>query len=754
MVLRGDNGEESMEALLEDSGDQDPGASASSSNVGELDSSVGGPVQPDPPPGQSNTQITTPMERESKSASAPVSSPGAAGAQPRPGSCPSDAQMVVHTVQGPESATSPVSASGQSGEKSTCSPSLSQSQESTQSTEVNPMDPACSVACVLVDLGRRTLPGVEQSTEPCQPSTSKPSGTSQPLTPRPSSLGQLSTSGPVDMAERLKPWPLTRVQSTSWKPAGMGQSSLSQPPITRVFPSKRDRSSEEPSQSLKAAIDSMETTQDADPAKLANLSSLYCHLYYPNARPIFRPNGEFSLEMFPVPKYIFDQLCELCEPLKLELVTHEEHKYSERKTTLHEFGLYQAMSVRLVQRILTLHHGMTFTRVPLAPFPALSLEVLHSRDFFSCTGPLLIVVQGCNESAPGVWEPTHLTKEGSDSLSRNLKTGSQIEFVKLAHNRGYRVAFLNLNCLAAETSVPEEYSARTDTLNLNCDIFPSREASQSHPGPSDRFSALVYLQRTHTFICDVSSVTLEERLACGWEALLARCRSSNIVVWVHRRAEESFLYPLCPIPQSSGKQPSIPRTNLGPRVPNIRRPIAAVNSGDVSSEPGHAAHLPEFQQSSGGASSPPPADTHKSKIMAAWCDRARAHWLSLQSRVKAVAFVDPCQMFTDFSQCGVGWGLLHPETAASAQALAQQDINLVREWFAKNAVQYVPSNLAVGEPVPLQRFRKRNLPTFSAGTKENDLIHTYVMTSVLNFFDQKSRGSAAPGGSEPLSSLL
>ena len=76
-------------------------------------------------------------------------------------------------------------------------------------------------------------------------------------------------------------------------------------------------------------------------------------------------------------------------------------------------------------------------------FPGLALEVLHSEDFFSYTGPLLIVLQGCNESTLGVWEPTHLMMEGI----RNLRTGSQIEFIKLAHSRGYRVAFLNINCL-------------------------------------------------------------------------------------------------------------------------------------------------------------------------------------------------------------------------------------------------------------------------------------------------------------------
>ncbi|EUB62326.1 hypothetical protein EGR_02779 [Echinococcus granulosus] len=490
----------------------------------------------------------------------------------------------------------------------------------------------------------------------------------------------------------------------------------------------------------------------ADPVELRKLSDLYRHDKYPNARPIFRSNGEFNVEMVPVPKYILTQLCELCEPLKLEL-----------------------MSARLIQRILTLHYRMTFTRVPLPPFPALSLEILHSEDFFSYTGPLLIVVQGCNESTLGVWEPTHLTQEGSEPLSRGLKTGSQIEFVKLAHSRGYRVAFLNLNCLVADTLVPKEYSVRADTCYLNCDIFPSRGASQPDSGPSDRFSALVYLQQSPAFICDASGVTLEERMACGWEALLSRCHSSNIVVWVHRRAEESFLYPLCPIPQGPGQLPWLTKPRKSELTSNpmlastvvfnyriLVRRLLPSESAEVSDDDGSSGlphesvamtHSLGQQQSPGGASSPSQADTHRRKIIAAWCDRARTYWLSLQSRVKAVAFVDPCQMFTNFSQSGIGWGLFNAEMALSTHSSPQQDIAPVRKWFAQarpNAIQYVPSNLKVGEPLPTQRFRQRSLPTFSAGTKENDLIHAYVMTAVLDFFDRKLREAATASTSQPL----
>ncbi|KAL5969097.1 hypothetical protein TSMEX_003163 [Taenia solium] len=177
-------------------------------------------------------------------------------------------------------------------------------------------------------------------------------------------------------------------------------------------------------------------------------------------------------------------------------------------------------------------------------------------------------------------------------------------------------------------------------------------------------------------------------MACGWEALLARCCSSNIVVWVHRRAEESFLYPLCPIPQLRTRQPSMPNANpsLGLRIANVRR-TAAVNSCDDSSslthEPGPVTQPPGSQQSQGGASSPPHAGAYKRKIMVAWCERARAYWSTLQSRVRAVAFVDPCQMITDFSQSGVGWGLANPEKTPSAQLSSQRDINLVRKWFAE-----------------------------------------------------------------------
>nr|CDS18472.1 protein FAM172A [Echinococcus granulosus] len=667
-----------------------------------------------------------------------------------------------------------------------------------------PCHPLPNFYFIIVEAVGRGQPSTSRPAVPCQPSKSRPAVPCQPSTPRPTVPCQPSTSKPAVSCQPSTPKAAGLQQSSTPKPAEPSQSPKRKSSKTPKLPSKPHKLSEEVKQTLKAAITSSETLQ-ADPVELRKLSDLYRHDKYPNARPIFRSNGEFNVEMVPVPKYILAQLCELCEPLKLELVQHEELEFSERKTTAYERGMYQAMSARLIQRILTLHYRMTFTRVPLPPFPALSLEILHSEDFFSYTGPLLIVVQGCNESTLGVWEPTHLTQEGSEPLSRGLKTGSQIEFVKLAHSRGYRVAFLNLNCLVADTLVPKEYSVRADTCYLNCDIFPSRGASQPDSGPSDRFSALVYLQQSPAFICDASGVTLEERMACGWEALLSRCHSSNIVVWVHRRAEESFLYPLCPIPQGPGQLPWLTKPSLGPRISNLRRITLGVEtpeppwwcsslsslsklkseltsnpmlastvvfnyrilvrrllpseSAEVSDDDGSSGlphesvamtHSLGQQQSPGGASSPSQADTHRRKIIAAWCDRARTYWLSLQSRVKAVAFVDPCQMFTNFSQSGIGWGLFNAEMALSTQSSPQQDIAPVRKWFAQNAIQYVPSNLKVGEPLPTQRFRQRSLPTFSAGTKENDLIHAYVMTAVLDFFDRKLREAATASTSQPL----
>lgn len=132
-----------MDTFSEDPGDQGSGVSAPLSNVGDLGGTVGGSAQSNPLPGPSNIQVTTSMEQGPESASAPISSSGEAGEQPHSGPCPSVARMVTPTKQGSESATSPVSALGQVEERSTCSPSLPQSQESTQSTGINRAE-ACS----------------------------------------------------------------------------------------------------------------------------------------------------------------------------------------------------------------------------------------------------------------------------------------------------------------------------------------------------------------------------------------------------------------------------------------------------------------------------------------------------------------------------------------------------------------------------------------------------------------------------------
>lgn len=69
-------------------------------------------------------------------------------------------------------------------------------------------------------------------------------------------------------------------------------------------------------------------------------------------------------------------------------------------------------------------------------------------------------------------------------------------------------------------------------------------------------------------------------------------------------------------------------------------------------------------------------------IMKAWTNRARNYWSILKSRVKAVAFVDPCPMFTDLPKRGVGFGLVPVGVPNAAEYCSPTgDVTLLREWF-------------------------------------------------------------------------
>ena len=70
--------------------------------------------------------------------------------------------------------------------------------------------------------------------------------------------------------------------------------------------------------------------------------------------------------------------------------------------------------------------------------------------------------------------------------------------------------------------------------------------------------------------------------------------------------------------------------------------------------------------------------------MNAWTTRATMYWWSLKSRVKAIAFVNPCPMLTNLPSRGVGFGLVPFGELNVAQACSPTGkVTLLREWFKK-----------------------------------------------------------------------
>lgn len=88
----------------------------------------------------------------------------------------------------------------------------------------------------------------------------------------------------------------------------------------------------------------------------------------------------------------------------------------------------------------------------MAECQGLHLNVFHSMDFFAYKGPLLIVLQSTNPSTVGVWDTTLLSM--SEVTPKDIENASQENLIEEAHKRGYRVAFVNLNHLSLDNSLP------------------------------------------------------------------------------------------------------------------------------------------------------------------------------------------------------------------------------------------------------------------------------------------------------------
>lgn len=56
-----------------------------------------------------------------------------------------------------------------------------------------------------------------------------------------------------------------------------------------------------------------------------------------------------------------------------------------------------------------------------------------------------------------------------------------------------------------------------------------------------------------------SRLNTKERFAQIWEKLITLCKSTKIAVWIHRQAEEPFIYPLSNYAQWDPKNIFLPK---------------------------------------------------------------------------------------------------------------------------------------------------------------------------------------------------
>ncbi|CAH8634682.1 unnamed protein product [Schistosoma bovis] len=124
--------------------------------------------------------------------------------------------------------------------------------------------------------------------------------------------------------------------------------------------------------------------------------------------------------------------------------------------------IIRAICTRLIrQRLFALN--MESSQVPIPGHPTHCMRVLHSKNFFTHKGPIIILLQGGGIAQAGVWAPRLLLHP-----QHGLQSGSQISLVKKAHEQGYAIAIINAN-----EHVPSE--AEMDAMerfpNPSCPLF-------------------------------------------------------------------------------------------------------------------------------------------------------------------------------------------------------------------------------------------------------------------------------------------
>lgn len=134
--------------------------------------------------------------------------------------------------------------------------------------------------------------------------------------------------------------------------------------------------------------------------------------------------------------------------------------------------IIRAICTRLIrQRLFALN--MESSQVPIPGHPTHCMRVLHSKNFFTHKGPIIILLQGGGIAQAGVWAPRLLLHP-----QHGLQSGSQISLVKKAHEQGYAIAIINAN-----EHVPSE--AEMDAMdtfpNPSCPLFNVTECVRIDP---------------------------------------------------------------------------------------------------------------------------------------------------------------------------------------------------------------------------------------------------------------------------------
>nr|CAH8868886.1 unnamed protein product [Trichobilharzia regenti] len=143
---------------------------------------------------------------------------------------------------------------------------------------------------------------------------------------------------------------------------------------------------------------------------------------------------------------IYHHITEFCYDFDSEGILRHIHtgetfsvKMTPMGPLLKRQEIIRAICTRLVrQKLFSLN--MESSQIPIPGHPSKCMRVLHSANFFTHKGPLIILLQGGGVAQAGVWSPRLLLHP-----EHGLRSGSQISLVEKAHALGYAIAIINAN---------------------------------------------------------------------------------------------------------------------------------------------------------------------------------------------------------------------------------------------------------------------------------------------------------------------